>query len=374
MKLRSECSFTLKKVNIMTEELEPRKRRVRYKGTHPIKFKDKYKELNAEKYMKDVERVSVRRQTPAGTHVPICVNEILEFLYPKPGDVGLDATLGFGGHAIKLLEKIVPSGTLFAVDVDPIELPKTIKRITKAGFDSTQFNARKLNFAGVLKLLPELDGGFDFILADLGVSSMQIDNPERGFTFKTEGPLDLRLNPERGISAAQLIKKSDKKTIIDFLFNNSDEPYAEEIGKSIFEERENLETTTQLSWCIKNSLAKKVPSLKQKGVQKSLQRSFQAFRIAVNDELCVLNQFLYNIRWCLKPKGRIAILTFHSGEDRRVLSSFEEGYKKGIFESFSITPIRPSGDEQYYNPRSTSARLRWAVASENISDIMNGIC
>lgn len=357
----------------MIEEQEPRKRRVRYKGTHPRKFSEKYKELNPDKYLEDVKKVIGRGQTPAGTHIPICVNEILEKLNPQPGEIGLDATLGYGGHALTLLKKIVPNGCLFAVDADPLELPNTIKRISDAGFDSTQFNARRLNFAGILQLLPDTpDYGFDFILADLGVSSMQIDNPARGFTFKAEGPLDLRLNPQRGISAAQLIKKSDVQKLHDLLFNNSDEPYAREIAESIFENRDQIDTTTQLSRCIKNSLSQKVPSLDEKGTKKSLQRSFQAFRIAVNDELGVLNQFLNNIPWCLKPNGRIAILTFHSGEDNRVLSSFEEGLEKGIFKEISHTPIRPSREEQYNNPRSSCARLRWAIASENITTIING--
>ena len=356
----------------MTEDDKPRVRRVRYKGTHPRYFKEKYKELNPDKYADDVKKVLERRQTPAGTHVPICVNEILEILKPQPGEVGLDATLGFGGHATKLLEQIIPDGCLFGIDVDPIELPNTVKRINDAGYDSSQFKARQLNFAGIPKLLSETDG-FDFILADLGVSSMQIDNPERGFTFKYEGPFDLRLNPTRGISATQLLKKSSIEMLTEMLYENSDEPYAIEIAETLFENKEKIKTTTQLSNFIRESLAKKVPSLDSKGVQKSLQRSFQAFRIAVNDEFGVLDQFLKNLPWCIKPNGRIAILTFHSGEDNRVLKSFEEGLKKGIYKSISHTPIRPSGEEQFLNPRSSCTKLRFAIASENIADIMNGI-
>ncbi len=349
----------------MTEETGPRKRRVRYQGTHPRHYKEKYKELNPDQYSDDVKRVLDRRQTPAGTHVPICVEEILDILKPQVGGIGLDATLGFGGHAIQILEKIMPGGCLYGIDVDPIELPNTITRIKNAGYDATLFNARQLNFAGILKLLLETDG-FDFILADLGVSSMQIDNPDRGFTFKFEGPLDLRLNPTRGISAAQLLKKSSIKMLTEMLDKNADEPYAIEISEMLFENRENIETTTQLSDCIKKSLSEKAPFLEPEAVKKSLQRSFQAFRIAVNDEFGALDQFLRNLPWCIKPNGRIAILTFHSGEDRRVITSFEEGLGKGIYKRISHTPIRPSGEEQYLNPRSTSARLRFAIASENI--------
>jgi len=356
----------------MTKENEPRKRRVRYKGTHPRQYKEKYKELNPDHYSDDVKRVLERRQTPAGMHIPICVDEILEILKPQPGEIGLDATLGFGGHAIQILEKIMPDGCLYGIDVDPIELPNTMKRIQNAGYDATKFNARQLNYAGISKLLLETDG-FDFILADLGVSSMQIDNPERGFTFKFDGPLDLRLNPTRGISAAQLLKKSSKKMLTEMLDENADEPYASEISEVLFENRENIETTTQLSACIKKVLSEKALFLKPEAIKKSLQRCFQAFRIAVNDEFGALDQFLKNLPWCIKPHGRIAVLTFHSGEDHRVITSFEEGLEKGIYASISHTPIRPSGQEQYLNPRSTSARLRFAIASENIGDKVNGV-
>jgi len=202
---------------------------------------------------------------------------------------------------------------------------------------------------------------------------MQIDNPERGFTFKYEGPLDLRLNPTRGISATQLLKKSSIEMLAEMLYKNSDEPYAIEIAETLFKNKDSIETTSQLSYFIKESLSEKVPSLDPKAVQKSLQRSFQAFRIAVNDEFGVLDQFLKNLPWCIRPNGRIAILTFHSGEDNRVLKSFEEGLEKGIYKSISHKPIRPTGQEQYLNPRSSSAKLRFAIASENIDDIMNGI-
>ena len=355
----------------MAEETGPRKRRTRYHGTHPRHYKEKYKELNPDRYAEEINRVLGRRQTPAGTHLPICVDEILEILKPQPGEIGLDATLGFGGHAVRLLEKIMPGGCLYGIDVDPIELPNTIARITQAGYDETQFVARQLNFAGILKLLLETDG-FDFILADLGVSSMQIDNPERGFTFKFKGPLDLRLNPTRGISAAQLIRKSSIKMLTEMLVENADEPFAREISETLFENREHIDTTTQLSDCIKKALSEKVPFLEPKAVQKSVQRSFQALRIAVNDEFGALDQFLKNLPWCIKPNGKIVILTFHSGEDRRVLTRFEKGLEEGIYKSISHEPMRPSGEEQFLNPRSSSARLRFAFASKNIRDILNG--
>ncbi len=355
----------------MTQEQEPRKRRIRYKGTHPRRFEEKYKELDPDRYAEEIKKVVERRQTPAGTHIPICVEEILTILNPQPGEVGLDATLGFGGHAIALLQKIVPGGRLFGIDADPLVLPATIARIRKADFDSTVFNARRLNFAGILKLLPETDKGFDFILADLGVSSMQIDNPQRGFSFKAQGPLDLRLNPTRGISAAQLLKKSGKKELVALLVENADEPYASEIADTLFVNKEKITTTTQLSTTIRSALSQMASPPSPNAVKKSMQRTFQALRIAVNDEFGALEQFLASVPWCLKPHGRIAILTFHSGEDRRVRSSFENGLQLGIYEAIAHDPIRPSAQEQFRNPRSSSARLRWAVASGEIGMIMN---
>ena len=183
-------------VETMDEEIKTHHRRVRYRGTHPRKFSEKYKELHPEEYAADVQRVLERGRTPAGTHRPICVSEIVEILHPRPGEIGLDATVGYGGHARRLLEELDHQGRLLAIDTDPIELPKTEERLRKLGFSEELLLFRRMNFAGIEKLLTEAPKGFDFILADLGVSSMQLDNPSRGFTFKDDGPLDLRMNPE----------------------------------------------------------------------------------------------------------------------------------------------------------------------------------
>lgn len=347
----------------MTDENEPHKRRVRYRGTHPRRFQEKYKELDPVKYPQEQEKVLARRQTPAGTHVPICVKEILDTLHPEPGDVGLDATLGFGGHTMELLAKIVPGGKLFCIDVDPLELPHTEARIREAGYTEDVCNIRRLNFAGIMKLQPEIGEGFNFILADLGVSSMQIDNPERGFTFKAEGPLDLRLNPTRGISAAELIRRSSVKQLSTMLTENADEPFAEQVALLLFERRDRICTSIDLRRAVQDALQHADPPLPPSKVKKTVQRTFQALRIAVNDEFGVLDQFLRGIPWCLAPGGRVAILTFHSGEDRRVLGAFEEGLARGVYSAISPAAVRPSTEEQIRNPRSNCARLRWAVAS-----------
>jgi len=348
----------------MNDENQPHKRRIRYNGTHPRRFQEKYKELNPDKYPEEQEKVLARRQTPAGTHVPICVNEILSILHPQPGEVGLDATLGFGGHTMELLAKIVPNGKLFCIDVDPLTLPQSESRIREAGYTEAQCTIRRLNFAGIMKLQPEAGRGFDFILADLGVSSMQIDNPERGFTFKAEGPLDLRLNPTRGISAAQLIKRSTAKQLSTMLTENADEPFAEQIAQALVLQRDQINTSIDLRRVVQDAALQADSLLTPSKVKKTTQRTFQALRIAVNDEFGALEQLLRGIPWCLAPGGRVAILTFHSGEDKRVLSAFESGLASGVYAEISHTALRPSTEEQIRNPRSNCARLRWAVATE----------
>ncbi|MEI6022169.1 MAG: 16S rRNA (cytosine(1402)-N(4))-methyltransferase, partial [Bacteroidota bacterium] len=189
----------------MDDEKPKHERRQRYKGTHPKSFQEKYKELSPEQYAADVAKVLEQGRTPAGMHRSICVDEILQYLNPQPGEIGFDATLGYGGHSLALLNKIQPGGLLYAGDVDPIELPKTKARLALQGFGEDKIVIQKMNFS-TLDHLINTSGPLHFILADLGVSSMQIDNPERGFSFKVAGPLDLRLNPKSGKSAADLLK------------------------------------------------------------------------------------------------------------------------------------------------------------------------
>lgn len=174
----------------------PHRRRPRYAGKNPRRFEDKYKEHDPARYAADVAKVIASGKTPAGSHRPIMVAEILEVLALRPGELAVDCTLGFGGHAREMLAMLAPGGRLIGLDVDPVEHPKTTARLREAGCGEEVFTAVRSNFAGLPKVLAELGlGGADAILADLGVSSMQIDDPGRGFTFKSDGPLDLRLNP-----------------------------------------------------------------------------------------------------------------------------------------------------------------------------------
>ena len=338
----------------------PRKRRVRYQGTHPRQFEEKYKELNAGKYAQEIEKVVKSGKTPAGSHRPICVQEILAALLPRPGQTGLDATLGFGGHARELLARITPGGRLFGIDVDPIEIVRTEARLRGLGFDETALIVRRLNFAGIPKLLADAGGGFDFILADLGVSSMQLDDPARGFTFKAAGPLDLRFNPQRGQPAAAFLQAVSERRLADILWTHADEPHARVIAKAIYQARTGIATTTALAEIIRNALPRVSLAHPEDAIRRSIRRTFQALRIAVNDEFSALDQFLRNLPLCLKPHGRVAVLTFHSGEDDRVVRSFQDGGEAGIYADWGRDPIRATAQECYDNPRAKSAKLRWA--------------
>lgn len=345
---------------------KPHKRRVRYSGTHPRKFSEKYKELNPEKYQDTIERVISKGSTPAGMHISICVQEILTFLQIKPGMKGLVATLGYGGHSRKMLEALQGRGHLYALDVDPIEIVKTTKRLREAGFSEEIFTPISENFANVDRVAEQY-GSFDFLLADLGVSSMQIDNPERGFSYKQEGPLDLRLNPQNGEPASERLQKMNREEIEGMLIDNSDEPYAAEIARAIAgrnRKGQKIDTTTKLAELIGETLAFLPEKERKEAVKKSCARVFQALRIDVNSEFEVLEAFLTKLPSCMAPGGRITILTFHSGEDRLVKRAFKEGKKAGIYSEVAEDVIRPSSEECVKNPRAKSTKMRWAVRAE----------
>jgi 16S rRNA (cytosine1402-N4)-methyltransferase len=338
-------------------------RRVRYDGTHPKSFKEKYKEKQPELYAADIAKVIERGQTPAGMHRSICVNEILDILKIVPGQTGLDATLGYGGHSLEMLKCLQPGGLLYAIDVDPLELPKTQERLLALGYGPEVLNSRKLNFAGIDKIVAEA-GRLDFVLADLGVSSMQIDNPERGFSFKVDGPLDLRLNPTRGISASALLKNISQHKLEVLLVENADEPYYLPIATAIINriaDGKRIETTTQLKKVITDALEDLPRHLTKDDIKKSSQRCFQALRIEVNDEFGALDQLLEKLPYSLKAGGRVAILSFHSGEDRRVKKSFQHLFREGVYREVADGPVRPSAEECFTNPRARSAKLRWAI-------------
>lgn len=313
------------------------KRRVRYKGKYPRKYEEKYKELNPEKYKETIAHVISKGNTPAGMHISIMVKEILDFLQIKPGETGFDATLGYGGHTKAMMECLKGEGHMYATDVDPEESAKTKKRLAEQGFGEDILTVKLQNFCTIDEIAEEI-GGFDFILADLGVSSMQIDNPKRGFSFRADGPLDLRLNQEKGISAAERLDEISREELAGMLYENSDEPYCEEIAKAITDEirkGNRVDTTTKLRELIADTLDFLPEKEKKDTIRKTCQRVFQALRIDVNREFEVLYEFMEKLPDALKPGGRVAILTFHSGEDKLVKKALKAGYKAGIYSDYA---------------------------------------
>lgn len=345
------------------EQEQKHKRRVRYSGTHPKRFEEKYKELNPEKYADTIAKVISKGSTPAGMHIPIMVKEILDFLQIKPGQKGLDATLGYGGHTGEMLKCLNGKGHLYALDADPIESQKTRERLEKQGYGEGLLSVRLLNFADVDQIAAE-EGPFDFVLADLGLSSMQIDNPERGFSIKFDGPLDLRLNPEKGITAAERLQEVSREELVGMLQTNADEPYAEEIAKAVTNAKRKgrkIQTTMQLKAVIEDALSFLPEEGKKEAVKKSSQRTFQALRIDVNNEYEVLEAFMEKLPEALAPGGRAAILTFHSGEDRIVKKAFKRFYREGIYAEIAADVVRPTPEECVRNSRAHSTKMRWAV-------------
>ena len=347
----------------MEQETTVHKRRPRYKGKYPRRFEEKYKELQPEKYKDTIEHVISKGNTPAGMHISIMVNEILDFLKIQPGETGFDATLGYGGHTKAMLQCLNGQGHIYATDVDPVESEKTKKRLADQGFGEDILTVRLQNFCTIDEIAKEV-GGFDFILADLGVSSMQIDNPKRGFSFKVDGPLDLRLNQEAGISAAERLDTITREELAGMLYENSDEPYCEELAKAIdkavFPGIQGG-TTTKLRQVIEKTLDFLPEKEKKDAIKKTCQRVFQALRIDVNHEFEVLYEFMEKLPDALRPGGRVAILTFHSGEDKLVKRALKEGFRDGIYRAYAKDIVRPSAQECAQNARAHSTKMRWAV-------------
>ena len=322
-------------------EQTPHKRRVRYKGKYPKKFEEKYKELQPEKYKETAEHIIQKGNTPAGTHRPICVEEILSFLDVKPGQIGVDATLGYGGHTQKILDCLKGEGHLYSLDVDPIESEKTKKRLRDQGYGENVWDVCLMNFANIAEIEKKA-GKLDFVLADLGVSSMQIDDPKR-------------------------LKEMDAEEIEGMLFENSDEPLAKELARAIMSakrKKQPIETTSQLREIVEQVVLRTKPENPKEAVKKTCQRVFQALRIDVNSEFEVLDSFLEALPHILKPGGKAAILTFHSGEDRMVKKSFQYYAREGIYSDIAKDVIRPSAKECASNPRARSTKFRWAVRSD----------
>ena len=333
-----------------------RKRRPRYSGKNPRKFEEKYKEHRPEEYPETVAKVIASGKTPAGTHIPIMVKEILGILAPSPGKTYVDCTLGYGGHAREILSRIQPGGLLIGMDVDPLEQPKTEARLREAGYGPDTFKVLRSNFAGIRRALAwDSLKGVDGILADLGVSSMQLDTPDRGFSVKWEGPLDMRMNPDKGIPASRLLQDCTAEELCRIFQDNADEPHALRLSQKLH--GKVFARTTELATALQQVLG----TLPEEERTLSIRRVFQALRIEVNQEFAALETLLKHLPDCLKPGGKVVILTFHSGEDRRVKKAFQQGLHQGLYSDISDEVTRPGPEECRLNPRASSTKLRWAL-------------
>lgn len=350
-----------------SQEAPKPQRRVRYKGSHPRNFKEKYKEQSNDPAI--IAKIIAKGGTPAGTHRPIMVQEIVRFLNPKPGKIFVDATLGFGGHSTEILKRLQdPAGQnhghLISFDRDPIESAKTEQRIREQGFAPESFTLVRSNYSEIADRLKALGvyGKVDGVLADLGLSSMQIDDPTRGFTFKTEGPLDLRMDPTSGEPAYALLAKTNEQELTQWLELNSDEPRAKWVAKAILNQQKKkpITTTSELALVIRNWMKTLSANTQEKEGDTPLRRAFQALRIEVNQEFASLEKFLATVPFTLNEKGSVAVLSFHSGEDRRVKKSFQALSRESIYSWVSEEFERPSFEEQKQNSRSKSAKLRLA--------------
>lgn len=288
------------------------------------------------------------------------VREVIQHLMPHSGDLAIDCTLGAGGHAEALLAHLTPGGRLIALDVDPIEGPRTADRLRAAGYGPDRFTCHAANFSELPRLCTaECPQGADVILADLGVSAMQLDSAGRGFSYKSVGPLDMRMDPAHGESAAQLIARLDVPALAARLVSHADEPHAALVAGLL--KSQPCETTHAAERVIRMGLNAARPDLSKTDVKMSVRRTFQALRIAVNDEFGALDALLQSLPACLAPGGRVGIITFHSGEDRRVKKAFQAGRRAQVYSRVSTAPVRSGKDETFSNRRAQAAKLRWAV-------------
>ena len=353
------------------------RRRPRYAGTHPKQFDQRYKELNPADYPEIQGHVRAQGRTPAGTHVPIMVAEVLAALQPAPGEVVADCTLGYGGHALEFIRCIGPTGRLVGFDVDATQLDRTAERLAaetglpvarEAGGAGAPVVLLRSHFGGVAKTLGPLGlEGYDVIFADLGLSSMQVDDPARGFSYKYDGPLDMRMDQRLPHTAADVLQALTADELSAALAQLSDEPDHRRIARHLVARRA-VEPITQTQQLVRLVFEAKGISRqtwraqadRRRGELHPAARTFQALRIMVNDELTGLEQLLRVAPYCLRPGGRMGILTFHSGEERRVQYAFEEGLASGLYTTIAAEAVRPTPQEIGANPRSKAARLRWA--------------
>ena len=297
-------------------------------------------------------------------HQSVLLNECIDALAIKPDGIYLDGTLGGAGHSLQICRNLT-TGRLIGVDRDLVALEAAKKRLYRHAKKVTLVHDNFENVGAILTALglDRIDG----MLFDLGVSSPQLDDAERGFSYKYDGPLDLRLNPEAGISAAERLRTVARDELEGMLIENADEPYAKEISQAVtraLRKGKKIDTTFALRDLIAEALDFLPKDEKKEAIKKSCARTFQALRIDVNNEYEVLEAFMEKLPDALAPGGRAAILTFHSGEDRLVKKSMKGLYQIGIYSEYSKEVIRPSKEECIRNSRASSTKMRWAIKAE----------
>ncbi len=288
-------------------------------------------------------------------HVSVLPAEVLALLAPRPGEVFVDATCGAGGHARLLAERVGPGGRVVALDRDPAMLELARPRL--AGLPVSLVRA---GFEELPEVLADLGiDQVDGVLADLGVCSDQLDDPVRGLSFARPGPLDMRLNPAEGEPAAELLRRLDERTLADLIYRYGEERFSRRIARRIVEERKQapLETTEQLAELVRRCVPRPRPTGRRRPAIDPATRVFQALRIAVNDELDALDRLLTVLPRCVRPGGRVAVISFHSLEDRRVKNAFRD---KSAWEVLTKKPVQAGDEEVRANPRARSAKLRAA--------------
>ncbi len=346
----------------------PHQRRVRYSGTHPKRFAEKYKEHAIDAHPDLREHLRDKGKTPAGTHIPILVNEIMATLKPSPGETVIDCTLGYGGHAAQFARHLGPGGKLVGLDADSAELERTQQRLAGLCPDVPMAFYRS-NFAGIAKVMrKESPDGFDIIFADLGLSSMQIDNPDRGMSYRHDGPLDMRMDNRRQQTAGDLLNTLPQEALSEALWELSDEPDHHMIAQRITEQRQHepfvhISQLVELVFDVKGLTVTEYKRQQREhpGGLHPAARTFQTLRMLVNDETAALKELLRVAVYCLRPAGRIGIISFHSGEDRLVKHAFVNGLRDGLYQTISDEPITPTRAEIAANTRSTAAKFCWAV-------------
>ena len=292
-------------------------------------------------------------------HVPVLLDEALEYLNVRPGGVYVDATLGLAGHSAQIAKRLGGAGRLICFDRDPEAMQKAKARMDEVRLELEQEGRQMPEVVYEPRAFSEAaaaiaPGSLDGLLADFGVSSLQLDEAHRGFSFRTDGPLDMRMDTRSGETAEQVVNQEDENELADLIYEFGEERRSRRIARAIVRARP-ISTTAELAGVISAA----APSMKGDKIHPAT-RTFQALRIRVNNELGEIRSLLESAPSLLKPGGRLVLISFHSLEDRQVKDAFRDAGRDGIYEVLTKKPVVAEEQEQMRNPRSRSAKLRAA--------------